>query len=677
MYCSPESPIVIPIEDYNFCSFFEFLRFLYTDDVNITIQNVKDLVFLVDDFKVAGLEELCINFLRKEINPNTVLKIMAVTQTFMKKAIVSLWRDVVERLNLLNRFRELTLVERKSRMAAITKGGSKYSSSKPGSVAASPMSTTQKLRSAYAASRGTSQGGSQSSLVSGCRDSYVAETVESGGVESVADLAGATIQDVYQLMDQGTSRFSSLIKRSQQLYYELAKVSQEIDFRCWRCIREETDAVLNSEDWVLQDIRMVRRVLRLDMCSVPEVVLFRAVNKWAEHKCRSENVHPLPEFRRKALGEDTIDLIRFPLLSLEELQWEVVPTGIIGYEDVQQLQTSLARRQMNVGRFGCEPRHELSKASSTPGRVSEVNVMTPTSAMKGARPAPSTNTAPEDIGYAPLPDDPVDRVLASQLLRGFVDEAVEENLERNDAHEAGVPYVGAGSQTRQLVLKKSILYRDFKDFKKSILSREDNLSTCSTACGTGMSASPELNSTSWTPEVGWSSELQEPPRSSSRCSERPRSGHSVGRALPGVALPTLSAPTHHQALLQERFSATNSPMVLGTGQGPVPPLRRPETPRGAPQPVRPAGPPTGRDFQRVSPGLYRFRGERLVEIRLESGEAMVYEHGDRAASPGGDLDSDEERLRELGDEEVRKVLGIRENPCEIGVPLAAFLCRGA
>jgi len=36
-------------------AFFEFLQFIYTDEVQITLDNVLSLIFLADTYKVAGL----------------------------------------------------------------------------------------------------------------------------------------------------------------------------------------------------------------------------------------------------------------------------------------------------------------------------------------------------------------------------------------------------------------------------------------------------------------------------------------------------------------------------------------------------------------------------------------------------------------------------------------------
>jgi len=80
------------------------------------------------------------------------------------------------------------------------------------------------------------------------------------------------------------------------------------------------------------------------------------------------------------------------------------------------------------------------------------------------------------------------------------------------------------------------------------------------------------------------------------------------------------------------------------------------------------------DFERLAPGIYRFRGERFVEMWLEGGEAMVKDHGPLAESSSwGPLSA----LSDCTDPVLwRRRLGwSKRSPKGEGVPLCAFLCR--
>lgn len=86
--------------------------------------------------------------------------------------------------------------------------------------------------------------------------------------------------------------------------------------------------------------------------------------------------------------------------------------------------------------------------------------------------------------------------------------------------------------------------------------------------------------------------------------------------------------------------------------------------------------PESQDFERLVKGFYCFRGERVLEMRMENGETVVYEHenGEEDEHFG---EPELEDLRYCKDEEaIRNELCLRpDDRPEGAVTLDVFLCR--
>lgn len=89
--------------------------------------------------------------------------------------------------------------------------------------------------------------------------------------------------------------------------------------------------------------------------------------------------------------------------------------------------------------------------------------------------------------------------------------------------------------------------------------------------------------------------------------------------------------------------------------------------------------PQPQDFHRLAKGLYYFRGDRVLEMRMEQGQAMVYEHEEDDVCDG---DSDDflkpglEDVKHLkNEEEIRKELCLKAELPGAKAPLGAFMSR--
>lgn len=619
---STGSPLKVVIEDYSYDDFFEFLRFVYTDDVCITLANVTALIFMADEFKVAGLLQRCLQFLRSEIHGGSVLRVLAVLRSLMQKATVFLWREVVERNKAITNFKKMTLAQRTERMDELIQTASPSVLSRPPSARSSIS---------YASYRSDMNDRNQQNWDTQSQSSHrTARSYRS--CTEYGNFQGSIGEFYPELHDAGhayklasDTNKSNLTTQSVMQFTLIVQVVEELDFDCWKCIRECTDSVIVGTTWLEQSLAMVRSILKQEMVNVPEIVLFRAMHAWAENRCKDRGLSLIPEHLKLVLN-DTISMIRFPCMKLEEIQWEVVPTGLLEFEDLQQLQGCIANRDMMLGKYSGDDRffplkkmlHAAHQNEPSPRRSKTLfrNFTAPACSSRGgslvstplaqhSSSADITNAAllPKSPTYRAACDDEIDCMLGAQLLRYYVDQLVDEHQDVMAAHDAGVPGAHTGDCT-------AVLVGD----------------TGASPAGGGTESSSAAHH------------------------------DKITRLSPML----MFAPSFFEG---EESSAANVPCgSLDT----VAHVTEPEdnyTAWGQQ--------PAAQDFARFSQGLYRFRGHHVIEIKIEDGIAVVYEH-DHGRCPSPDED---ENLLQLHPEDVKEKLGLAGVDSSHGVPLTSFLCR--
>jgi len=476
----------------------------------------------------------------------------------------------------------LTLAERRAYLDDLDDSGSSRSATTRKS-AASGSRRSYSVRSSMARSRASS---SRFSSDFGAYRSNATSSIAGDGdfADSYIDLAQGFTRKEFK---------GDQIFKSQLGTYKVTMFVLDLLRRCWKCVQEDTDKVIFSPDMWQQSQTMVREILRLDTCSVPEISLFRAVTSWAQRLCRARDMPLTPENQREVLGQDTLELIRFPVMTPEQLQWEVIPSGLLKYGDVQQLLYAVSQRVVSLGRFATKPRHNVkvqleertrSQDCSSPKRRGK--------ASRSPSPTLATAVAVQEANrtlYNAVTDDPLDVMLAAELLRAFFEKRVE----------AG-EMVGPDPNNQPASALKSRL--------------------------------PSLASS---PDSGRA-------RSSSMMASTPESSKYIVRASRPIS-PTAS-PT--QMVLGQLIDeqVVHGMFLKGGGRA-----SKPE------------------DFVRLCQGLYCFRENRLLELRLANGEVRAWDHGVRSNCSHPDL-------RGAAPEYVRKVLKVPE-ALGRGFSLACMLGR--
>lgn len=362
---------LIQIEDVPAAAFFEFLRFLYTDKLSVTLDNVSSLMILADDFKVAGLTEVCMEYLSAMTSdPLAVLCILKILRNSFLKCIVCLWRDITES-------------HREMRAEA------QYHSN--------PIHEKD-LYSSEASTRAPSSIGS--AIASGLGQLVpISAKINSHTSRSHTPNTSGDFISTSATQTRSSPVSFELSKQSRQMSYKLGQVVQELEVLCWRCVDKETEKVLASDAFREQDLNVLRAILARHCSAVPEIALFRAVNQWATHQCMKKGLAPTPENRRKLLGKEATQLLRFPAMTTEQLQREVVPTGLLEYADVH----SLLRYKdgcAQLVRFSAQQREGFEEADLPTARRPSLEPLRPQRAI-----------------YEAVSDDPVDALLAAGLLR--------------------------------------------------------------------------------------------------------------------------------------------------------------------------------------------------------------------------------------------------------------------
>mmetsp|Transcript_127457 Transcript_127457/g.285054 ORF Transcript_127457/g.285054 Transcript_127457/m.285054 type:complete len:702 (+) Transcript_127457:31-2136(+) len=417
-------PVPLIIADYSAEDFFELLRFVYTDTVRVSLDNVLALLFMADAYKIGRLSEHCIESLKAEIVPSNALKVLSILRTLMLKVIISTWRETVLKSQQVHKFRMMSGVERRALLEAVamdTDGSS---------------TTSRNRRSAAGSARGARTGSARSSRLLGDGESTAtgerdnansdAESIAASEVSAAASQLemGTRAGKAFNRMLQQEGTVATGFKGSMLHGVKVARLVEELRWRCWKCIQEDTGPVVGGDDLLKQDISMLREILRLENCSVPEIDLFHAAKRWGEHQCKTQGLPSTNLHIRKVLGEASLLLIRFPCMTPEEFKWEVVPTGILEYEDVHQL---LYASRGLVGKFETKPRwnkaaqleQEGGFSAKQKGSVLVSMCVDQEGTAKNMDHGGIANISERTKFYAPVKSDPLDNALKGELLRQF------------------------------------------------------------------------------------------------------------------------------------------------------------------------------------------------------------------------------------------------------------------
>ena len=105
---------------------------------------------------------------------------------------------------------------------------------------------------------------------------------------------------------------------------------------CWKVIETHTENTLTSEEFITLEKSVVESVVKKERLNVKEVDLFKAVDRWATKEVERQRLSPAGEVKRRILGEEIVEAIRFPVMSQKEfasvvVDCEILTTNEIGF----------------------------------------------------------------------------------------------------------------------------------------------------------------------------------------------------------------------------------------------------------------------------------------------------------------------------------------------------------
>ena len=109
---------------------------------------------------------------------------------------------------------------------------------------------------------------------------------------------------------------------------------KDLENRCWEVVAVHTEEAVTTGDFVVAERSLVESVVKREKLNVKEVELFKAVNRWAEKKIEEQGIASNGNAKRRIIGEEILEEIRFPLMSQEEFAIFVIDTNILNMQEV-------------------------------------------------------------------------------------------------------------------------------------------------------------------------------------------------------------------------------------------------------------------------------------------------------------------------------------------------------
>ena len=104
---------------------------------------------------------------------------------------------------------------------------------------------------------------------------------------------------------------------------------KDLEERCWKVIELHTEEAVTSDDFVTLERSIVESVVKRERLNVKEVDLFKAVDRWASKEVERQGLTPDGEVKRRVLGEEIVNAIRFPVMSYNEFASVVWDSDIL------------------------------------------------------------------------------------------------------------------------------------------------------------------------------------------------------------------------------------------------------------------------------------------------------------------------------------------------------------
>ena len=110
--------------------------------------------------------------------------------------------------------------------------------------------------------------------------------------------------------------------------------NKDLENRCWEVIDEQTEEAVTSDEFVSVERSVIESVVKREALNVTEVELFKAVDRWATRECERQGITSDGETKRRVLGEDIVNGIRFPLMEEKDFASVVLDSHLLNHEEL-------------------------------------------------------------------------------------------------------------------------------------------------------------------------------------------------------------------------------------------------------------------------------------------------------------------------------------------------------
>ena len=141
-------------------------------------------------------------------------------------------------------------------------------------------------------------------------------------VPSLADKCSEFLRD-----NLGPSNVFSILPHAEKFE------DKELENRCWEVIELNSAEAARSDDFVAVERSIVESIVKRDKLNIKEVELFKAVDRWAKHKCEEQGLAAYGQAKRRIIGEEILKEIRIPLMSQKEFASSVVDSNILNVQE--------------------------------------------------------------------------------------------------------------------------------------------------------------------------------------------------------------------------------------------------------------------------------------------------------------------------------------------------------
>ena len=131
---------------------------------------------------------------------------------------------------------------------------------------------------------------------------------------------------------------------------------QDLENRCWEVIEKHTEEAVTSDEFATLERSLVESVVKKEVLNVKEAELFKAVDRWATQEIKIQGLNPDGETKRRILGVELLNAIRFPLMSQKEFLAVVSDSNILTTKEIIDLMKHYNSMLTSPLQFSVSPR---------------------------------------------------------------------------------------------------------------------------------------------------------------------------------------------------------------------------------------------------------------------------------------------------------------------------------